>query len=139
MSPRDTRLLEDGANNSRNYILGDLVNSLAKESDNEDGENVIDKGKAENYNDGSDNSDDTDDDDSGDGDSSNSDEGNEARRCVGRRGLLTPIISQLKTKRAAKYYLQRSHHSPLILSTYISDQSTTLTSDKFNYNFAGLG
>ena len=105
ISPRDTGPLEDRANNSCNYILGDLVNGLAKESDNEDGENVMDEGKAENYNDGSDDSDDTDDDDSGDGDSSDSDEGNEARGCVGRRGLPTPIISQLKTKRAAKYYL----------------------------------
>ena len=96
MSPRDTRPPEDGANNSRNYILDDLVNGLAKESDNEDsedGENVMDEGKAENYSDGSNDSDDTDDNDSEDGDSSDSDEGSEARGCVGRRGLLTPITS----------------------------------------------
>jgi len=42
--------------------------------------------------------------DSGDGDSNSSDEDNEARGCVGRRGLLTPITSQLKAKRAVKYY-----------------------------------
>ena len=93
MSPRDTRPLEDRANNSRNYILDDFVNGLAKESDNEDGENVIDEGKAENYSDGSNNSNDTDNDDSRDGNSSDSNEGNEARGCIGRRGLLTPITS----------------------------------------------
>lgn len=80
----------------------------------------MDEGKAENYSDGSDDSDDTDDDDSWDGDSSDSDEGNEARGYAGQRGLPTPITSQLKTKRAAKHYLQRSYHT--------SDQSTALTS-----------
>jgi len=53
----------------------------------------MDEGKAENYSDGSNSSDDMDDNDSGDGNSSDSDKGNEARRCIGRRGLLTPITS----------------------------------------------
>jgi hypothetical protein len=83
-SPYDTRLLQDRANNSRNYILDDLIDGLAKESNNnKDSENVIDKGKAEKYSDRSNNSDDTDNDDSGDGDSSNSNEGNKARGCIG--------------------------------------------------------
>jgi hypothetical protein len=129
MSPRDTGPPEDGANDSRNHILDDLANGLAEESDDEDGENVVDEGKAENYSDGSDDSDDTDDDDSGDGDSSDSDEGNEARGCAGRRGLPTPITSQSRTKRAAKHHLQRSHYSPSISSTHASDQSTALTSN----------
>ena len=85
--------MEDGANNSYNHILDNLINGLTKESDNEDGENVMDEGKAENYSNGSDDSDDTDDDDSGDGDSSNSNDGNKARGCVGRRGFPTPITS----------------------------------------------
>ena len=91
MSSCNTRPLEDGANNSCNYILDNLVNGLAKESDNKDSENVIDKGKAENNSDGSNNSDDMNDDNSGDSDSSNSDEGDKAYRCIGRQGLLTPI------------------------------------------------
>jgi len=99
MSHHDIKPLKDRANNSHNYILGDLVNSLAKKSDNKDGKNIIDKGKAENYNDGSDNSDDTDNNDSGDGDSSDSNEGNEARGCT------TSIINQSKTKHAAKHHL----------------------------------
>ncbi len=81
----------------------------------------MDKGKAENYSDGSDDSDDTDDDDSRDSDSNDSDKGNKACRCTGRRGLPTPITSQLRTKRAAKHYLQWSHYSPLISSIHISD------------------
>ena len=93
MSPCNTRLLEDRANNSCNYILDNLINGLAKESDNKDGENVIDKGKAENYSNGSNNSDDTDDNDSKDSDSSNSNKGSEAHGYVGRQGLLTPITS----------------------------------------------
>ena len=104
MSLYDTRLSEDRVNNSCNYILDNLVNSLAEESNNKDGENVIDEGKAENDSDGSNNSDNTDDDDSGDSNSSNSDKGDEAHGCVGWRGLLTPITSQLKTKCAVKYY-----------------------------------
>jgi len=86
MSPRNTRPLENGANNSRNYILDDLINNLVEKSNNKDGENVMDKGKAENYSDGSDdsdNSDDTDDDNFRDNNSSNSDKGNKARGCVG--------------------------------------------------------
>jgi hypothetical protein len=84
MSPCDTRPLEDGANNSYNYILDDLANGLAKESDNKDGKNVVDKGKAKNYSNGSNNSNNTDNDDSRDGNSSNSNEGNEACGCIGR-------------------------------------------------------
>jgi hypothetical protein len=93
MSPYNTRPLEDRANNSYNYILDDLINGLAKESNNKDGENVIDKGKAKNYSDGSDNSDNTDNNNSGDGNSSDSDKGNKACGYVGRQGLLTPITS----------------------------------------------
>jgi len=93
MSPYDIRPLEDRANNSCNYILDGLINGLAKESNNKDGKNVVDKGKAKNYSDGSNDSDDTDDDDFRDSDSSDSDKGNKARGCVGRRGLLTPITS----------------------------------------------
>ena len=129
-SPRDTGPPEDGANDSRNYILDDLVNSLAEESDNnEDGENVMDEGKAENYSDGSDDSDDTGDDDSGDSDSSGSDEGNEARGCAGRRGLPTLINGQSKTKRAAKPHLQQSQHSHSVSSTHASKRNTALTSN----------
>ena len=85
MSPHDTKPLENVANDSCNYILNNIINGLAKESDNnKDSKNVIDKGKAENYSDGSDNSGDTDNDDSGDGDSSNSNKGNKACRCAGR-------------------------------------------------------
>jgi len=90
---RDTRPLEDGANDSHNYILDDLVNGLAEESDNENGKNVVDEGKAKNYSDGSDDSDNTDNDNSRDSDSSDSDEGNKARGCVGRQELLTLITS----------------------------------------------
>ena len=93
MSPRDTRPLEDRANNSCNYILDNLINGLAKEYNNKDSKNVIDKSKAENYSDGSDNSNDTDNDNSKDGNSSDSNKGSEARGCIGRRGLLTPITS----------------------------------------------
>jgi len=111
-SPRDTEPPQDGANDSHNHILDDLVNGLAEESDSEDGENVMDEGKAENY------SDDTDDDDAGDGDRRNSDDGN-----------ATPISGQSKTKRAAKHHLQRSRHSPSVSSTHTSDRSTALTSN----------
>jgi len=93
MSPYNTRPPEYRANDSCNYILDDLVNGLTKESDNKDGDNVTDEGKAENYSDGSNNSNNTDDDDSGDGNSSNSDKDNEACGYIGRRGLLTPINS----------------------------------------------
>jgi len=93
MSPYNTRLLEYRANNSYNYILDDLINGLTKESNNKDGKNVTDKGKAGNYGDRSNNSNNTDDNDSGDGDSSNSNKDNKAYRYIGRRGLLTPITS----------------------------------------------
>ena len=82
MSLHNTGPLEDGANDSRNYILDNLVNSLAKESDNKDGENIINKGKTENYSDGSDDSNDTDNNNSGDGDSSSSDKGNEVCKYI---------------------------------------------------------
>jgi hypothetical protein len=62
----------------------------------------MDKGNAENYNYGSDDSGDTDNDDAGDSNSSDSDEGNKAYGYVGQRGLLVPICSRLKPKRAAK-------------------------------------
>jgi len=83
MSPCDTRLLEYRVNDSRNYILDDFANGLAKESNNKDGKNIVGKGKAKNYSDGSDNSNNMDNNDSGDGNSSNSNKGNKARRCVG--------------------------------------------------------
>ena len=53
----------------------------------------MDKGKPENYSNGSDDSDNTDNNNSGDGDSSNSDKGNEAYRYIGQQELLTPITS----------------------------------------------
>jgi len=65
----------------------------------------MDKDKAKNYSDRSNNNSDTNDNDSGDGDSNGNNKDNEAHRCAGRRGLLTPINGQLKTKYAAKYYL----------------------------------
>ncbi|OCK88868.1 uncharacterized protein K441DRAFT_302571 [Cenococcum geophilum 1.58] len=77
---------------------------------------------------GSDDSGDTDDNDARDGDSSDSDEGNEACGCTGRRSP-TSICGQLKPKRAAKHYPQRSHHTPSISSMYTSDWSTALTSN----------
>jgi len=89
----NTRLPEYRSNNSYNYILDDFVNGLTKESDSKDSKNVTDKGKAENYSNGSNNSNNTDNNDSGDGNSSNNDEDNEARGCIGRRGLPTPINS----------------------------------------------
>ena len=93
MSLYNTRLLENGANNSRNYILDNLVNGLAKESNNKDGKNIIDKNKAENNSDGSNNSDNTDNNNSSNSNSSNSNKGDEAYRYTGRQKLLTPITS----------------------------------------------
>jgi len=58
ISPYNTKLLEDRANKSYNYILDDLVNGLAKESNNKDSENIIDKGKTKNCSNGSNNSND---------------------------------------------------------------------------------
>ena len=84
ISPYNTKPLENKANNSYNYILGDLINGLAKESNNKDSKNVIDKGKAENYNNGSNNSNDTDNNNSRNGNSSNSNKGNKARKCIGQ-------------------------------------------------------
>ena len=78
MSPCDTRLLEDRANNSYNYILDNLINGLAKESNNKDSKNVIDKGKAKNYSNRSNNSNDTDNNNSKDGNSSDSNKGSKA-------------------------------------------------------------
>ena len=82
MSPYNTRPPEDGANNSCNYILDNLINSLAEESDNEDSENVIDKGKAKNDSDGSNNSDNINNNNSGNSDSSNSNKGDEACKYI---------------------------------------------------------
>jgi hypothetical protein len=84
MSPYNTRPLENRANNSYNYILNNLINSLAKESNNKDSKNVIDKGKAKNYSNGSNNSDDTDNNNSRDSNSSNSNKGNKTYGCIGR-------------------------------------------------------
>ena len=84
MSPYNTRPLEDRANNSYNYILGNLVNGLAKESNNKDGKNIIDKGKAKNYNNRSNNSNNTGNNNSRDSNSSNSNKGNKARGYIGR-------------------------------------------------------
>ena len=105
MPPHNTRPLEDRANNSHNYILDNLVNSLAEESDNKDNKNIINKGKTKNYSDRSNNSDNTDNNDSRDSNSNDSDKGNKTCGCIGRQGLLTPITSQLKTKRTTKHYL----------------------------------
>ena len=104
MSFRNTKPPENGANNSRNYILDNLVNSLAKESNNKDGKNIIDKSKAKNNSNGSDNSNNTNNNNSSNSNSSNSNEGDEARRYIKWQRLLTPITSQLKTKCTAKYY-----------------------------------
>ena len=84
MSPYDTKPLKDGANNSCNYILDNLVNGLAEESNNKDGENIINKGKAKNNSNGSDNSDDIDDDDSNNSNSSNSNKGDKAHKYIER-------------------------------------------------------
>ena len=59
-----------------------ILSTLAKESNNKDGKNVIDKGKAENYSDGSDNSSNIDDDDFGDSNSSSNNKGNKVCRCA---------------------------------------------------------
>jgi len=93
ISPHNTGPPEDGTNNNYNYILDDLVNGLAKESDNKDGKNVIDKGKAENYSNRSNNSDDIDNNNSRDGNSSDSNKGNKAHGYIGRQELPTPITS----------------------------------------------
>ncbi|XTI82471.1 hypothetical protein V2W45_1326042 [Cenococcum geophilum] len=84
ISPCDTKLLENRANNSYNYILDNLANSLAKESNSKNSKNVADKGKAKNYNNSSNNSVNTDNNDFGDSNSSNSDKGNEARGYIGQ-------------------------------------------------------
>jgi hypothetical protein len=84
MSPHDTKPLKNGANDSYNYILDDLVNGLAEKSNNKDGKNIIDKSKAKNNSNGSDNSNDTDNNNFRDSDSSNSDEGNKACGCIGQ-------------------------------------------------------
>ena len=93
MSPHNTRLLEDGANNSYNYILDDLVNSLTKESNNKDGENIIDKGKAKNNSDGNNNSNNTDNNNSSNSNSSNSNKGDKACRYIRWQKLPTPITN----------------------------------------------
>jgi len=79
MSPRNTKPPENRANNSYNYILDNLINSLAKESNNKDNKNVIDKDKAKNYSNKSNNSNNTDNNNSRDSNSSNSNKGNRAR------------------------------------------------------------
>jgi hypothetical protein len=83
MSPRNTKPLKDGANDSHNYILDNFINSLAEESNNKNGKNIIDKGKAKNNSNGSNNSDNTDNNNSRDSNSSNSDEGDKAYRYIG--------------------------------------------------------
>jgi hypothetical protein len=93
MSSRNTKPLENRANNSYNYILNNFVNGLAKKGNNKNGENVINKGKTKNNSDGSDDSNNIDNDDFGDGDSSNSNKSNKACGCIGWRGLPTPITS----------------------------------------------
>ena len=93
ISPRNTRPPENRANNNYNYILNNLANGLAEESDNEDGKNIVDKGKAKNYSNGSDNSNNTDNNNSRDSNSSDSNKGNKAYRYIGRQELLTPITS----------------------------------------------
>ena len=93
MSLYNTRPLEDRANNSRNYILDDFVNGLAKESNNKDSKNIMDEGKAKNNSDRSNNSNNIDDDDFSNSNSSNSDEGDKACRYIKWRKLPTPITS----------------------------------------------
>jgi hypothetical protein len=105
ISPYSIRPPEYRANNSRNYILDNLINGLTKESNNKDGKNVIDKGKAKNYSNRSNGSNNMYNNNSRDGNSSSSDKDNKVCGCMGRQGLLTPINSQLKIKRAAKHYL----------------------------------
>ena len=131
-SSRDIGLPQDN--------LDDLVNGLAEEynhnSNNENGENVVDEGKAKNCNDRSNGSGDTDDDDARDGDSSNSDssdsdKGNKAYGYTGRRRSLAPVGGRLEPKHAAKYHLQRSHLSPSIPSMHMSNKSTALSSDYY--------
>ena len=83
MSPRDTGPPQDGVNNSYNYILNNLINGLAKKSNNnKDSENIIDKGKAKNYSDRSNDSGDTDNNNSKNSNSSDSNKSNKAYRCV---------------------------------------------------------
>ena len=83
MSLYNTKPPENRANNSCNYILDNFINSLAKKSNNKDSENVMDKGKAKNYSNGSDNSNNTDDNNSGDSNSSSSNKDNKVYGCVG--------------------------------------------------------
>ena len=80
--------------------MQDKINGLAKKCDysnnNKDSENVIDKGKAKNYSDGSNDSgnmvnDDAKDGDGDGGDSSDSDNGSKARGYTGRRESPTSI------------------------------------------------
>ena len=61
---------QNGANDSYNHILDDFVNSLVEESNNKDGKNIMDKGKAKNYSDNTDNN------NAGDGDHSNNNSNN---------------------------------------------------------------
>jgi hypothetical protein len=105
MSLYNTKPLKYGANDSYNYILNDLVNGLTEKSNNKDGNNITDKGKAKNYSNRSNDSDNTDNNDFKDSDSSSNNKDNKACRYTGQQGLLTPINSQLKTKHAVKYYL----------------------------------
>ena len=93
MSLCNTGPPQDGVNNNCNYILNDLVNSLAEKSNNKDSKNVVDKSKAKNYNNGSNNSDNIDNNDSGDNNSSNSNKNNKAYKCAGQQKLPTPITS----------------------------------------------
>ena len=93
MSSYNTGPLEYRTNNSCNYILDDLINGLTKESDNKDGDNVTDEGKAKNYSDGSNNSSNTDNNNSRNSNSNSSNKDNKAYGCVGQQGLPTPINS----------------------------------------------
>ena len=83
MSPYNTKLLENGVNDSCNYILNDLVNSLTEESNNKDSENVIDENKAKNNSNRSNNSNNTDDNDSGNSNSNNNNKGDKAYKYIG--------------------------------------------------------
>ena len=93
MSFYNTGPLEDGANDSCNYILNNLINGLAEESDNKDGKNIINKSKAENNNNRSNDSDDIDNDDSSNSNSSDSNKGDEACGYIKWQKLLTPITN----------------------------------------------
>ena len=83
MSFYNTKPLKNGANNSRNYILNNLINGLAEESDNKNSKNIINKGKAKNNSNKSNNSNNIDNNNSSNNNSSNNNKGNKACKYIG--------------------------------------------------------